>query len=85
MPSFLSTKAEMVVWGVLPIDQMRDHVPPVNLVAHLLPRPVLERTYGLTLPPPREGEQQDRPPTSEELLNAYGCELKGGECGRLKN
>ncbi|XP_043194133.1 large subunit GTPase 1 homolog [Amphibalanus amphitrite] len=72
MPSFLSTKAEMVVWGVLPIDQMRDHVPPVNLVAHLIPRPVLERTYGLMLPLPREGEQPDRPPTAEELLNAYG-------------
>ncbi|KAF0296125.1 Large subunit GTPase 1 [Amphibalanus amphitrite] len=72
MPSFLSTKAEMVVWGVLPIDQMRDHVPPVNLVAHLMPRPVLERTYGLMLPLPREGEQPDRPPTAEELLNAYG-------------
>ncbi|XP_037089887.1 large subunit GTPase 1 homolog [Pollicipes pollicipes] len=72
MPSFLSTKAEMVVWGVLPIDQMRDHVPPVNLVAHLVPRAVLERTYGIMLPPPREGEPPDRPPTSEELLNAYG-------------
>lgn len=72
MPSFLSTKAEMVVWGVLPIDQMRHHVEPVNLVAHLVPRAVLERTYGLMLPAPREGEPQDRPPTSEELLNAYG-------------
>lgn len=32
MPSFLASKAEMVVWGVLPIDQMRDHVGPINQV-----------------------------------------------------
>jgi len=72
MPSFLSSKAEMVIWGVLPIDQMRDHVAPVNQVAHLLPRRVLETTYSLKLPEPREGEEPDRPPTSEELLNTYG-------------
>ena len=32
MPSFVSTKDEMVIWGILPIDQMRDHVGPVNQV-----------------------------------------------------
>ena len=33
MPSFVSTKAEMVLNGFLPIDQMRDYVPPVSLVS----------------------------------------------------
>ena len=32
MPTFVSTKAEMVISGILPIDQMRDYVPPVALV-----------------------------------------------------
>jgi ribosome biogenesis GTPase A len=32
-PSFVSTKAEMVVSGILPIDQLRDHVPPVALIS----------------------------------------------------
>ena len=32
-PSFVSTKAEMVCSGILPIDQMRDHVGPVTLVS----------------------------------------------------
>ena len=73
MPSFVFTKAEMVVNGILPIDQMRDHVPPVNLVATLIPRRELEHTYGIMLPPPQEGEDPTRPPTAEELLNAYGC------------
>jgi hypothetical protein len=73
MPSFMFTKAEMVVNGILPIDQMRDHVPPVTLVASLIPRHELELTYGIMLPPPAEGEDPTRPPIAEELLNAYGC------------
>ena len=35
MPSFVSTQADMVVSGVLPIDQMRDFVPPVTLISFL--------------------------------------------------
>lgn len=35
MPSFVSTKAEMVCSGILPIDQLRDHVPPVTLISFL--------------------------------------------------
>ncbi|XP_017771082.1 PREDICTED: large subunit GTPase 1 homolog [Nicrophorus vespilloides] len=72
MPSFVFTKAEMVINGILPIDQMRDHVPPVNAVCHLIPRHVIEDKYGIMIALPMEGEDPDRPPTSEELLNAYG-------------
>uniref|UniRef100_A0A673CDU5 Large subunit GTPase 1 homolog n=1 Tax=Sphaeramia orbicularis TaxID=375764 RepID=A0A673CDU5_9TELE len=66
MPSFVSTKAEMICSGILPIDQMRDHVPAT------VPRCVLEGTYGINIIRPREDEDPDRPPTSEELLMAYG-------------
>uniref|UniRef100_A0A3B4ZI92 Large subunit GTPase 1 homolog n=1 Tax=Stegastes partitus TaxID=144197 RepID=A0A3B4ZI92_9TELE len=66
MPSFVSTKAEMICSGILPIDQMRDHVPAT------IPRHVLEGTYGINIIRPREDEDPDRPPTSEELLMAYG-------------
>uniref|UniRef100_UPI00398F7076 large subunit GTPase 1 homolog n=1 Tax=Pristiophorus japonicus TaxID=55135 RepID=UPI00398F7076 len=72
MPSFISTKAEMVCSGILPIDQMRDHVPPVSLVCQHIPRHVLEATYGINIIRPREDEDPDRQPTSEELLTAYG-------------
>uniref|UniRef100_A0A8C1XT41 Large subunit GTPase 1 homolog n=1 Tax=Cyprinus carpio TaxID=7962 RepID=A0A8C1XT41_CYPCA len=65
MPSFVSTKAEMICSGILPIDQMRDHVPTI-------PRSVLEGTYGINIIRPREDEDPDRPPTYEELLMAYG-------------
>uniref|UniRef100_A0A4W6DSX1 Large subunit GTPase 1 homolog n=1 Tax=Lates calcarifer TaxID=8187 RepID=A0A4W6DSX1_LATCA len=72
MPSFVSTKAEMICSGILPIDQMRDHVPAVSFVCQTIPRHVLEGTYGINIIRPREDEDPDRPPTSEELLMAYG-------------
>ncbi|KAJ8277183.1 hypothetical protein GJAV_G00072320 [Gymnothorax javanicus] len=84
MPSFVSTKAEMICSGILPIDQMRDHVPPISLISSLLsvlavcdvckniPRTVLEGIYGISIIRPREDQDPDRPPTAEELLMAYG-------------
>ncbi|XP_027320214.3 large subunit GTPase 1 homolog isoform X2 [Anas platyrhynchos] len=72
MPSFISTKAEMICSGILPIDQMRDHVPPISLVCQHIPRNILETTYGISIIRPREDEDPDRKPTAEELLTAYG-------------
>ncbi|KAM6257024.1 large subunit GTPase 1 homolog [Porphyrio hochstetteri] len=79
MPSFISTKAEMICSGILPIDQMRDHVPPISLISFAwayicqhIPRNVLEATYGINIIRPREDEDPDRKPTAEELLTAYG-------------
>ncbi|XP_050092608.1 large subunit GTPase 1 homolog [Anopheles aquasalis] len=71
MPSFCITKADMILNGILPIDQMRDHVPPVNLLCTLIPRHVLEDTYGIMIAKPLEGETPNRPPHSEELLLAF--------------
>jgi len=75
MPSFVSTKAEMILNGILPIDQMRDHVPAVTSLTALIPRHVLEDLYGLMLPTPSEGEDLNRSPTAEEFLNAHACTL----------
>lgn len=73
MPSFVNTKAEMILNGILPIDQMRDHVPAITLLTTFIPRHVLEDLYGFMLPVPMEGEDPERAPTAEELLNAHGC------------
>lgn len=72
LPSFCFTKAEMILNGILPIDQMRDHVPAVNTLCTLIPRHVLEDTYGILITKPLEGEDPNRPPHAEELLLAYG-------------
>ena len=40
----------MVLNGILPVDQLRDHVPSVNLMLQYIPTHVLEYKYGLVLP-----------------------------------
>lgn len=75
MPSFVLTKADMILNGILPIDQMRDHVPAVNILCSQIPRHTLEDKYGIIIAKPQEGEDPNRPPYAEELLLAYGCKL----------
>lgn len=69
MPSFVSTREEMVVAGVLPIDQLRDHTAPIRLVCSRIPSQILQKLYGIPLP-------QGRQPTPWELLDAFG-KLRG--------
>lgn len=76
MPSFVCTKADMVINGVLPLDQLRDFAPPVNQISGMIPKHIFEDKYGLLIASPKEGEDPDRPPTAEEILSAYGCKLK---------
>lgn len=75
MPSFVLTKADMILNGILPIDQMRDYVPPVNVLCAQIPRHTLEDKYGIMIARPQEGEDPNRPPFAEELLLAYGCQF----------
>jgi len=69
MPSMVNSKAGMVLQGILPIDQLRDHVPCMNLMIQHVPVHVLEAKYGLVL-------QQESQLTCEQLLGAYGV-LRG--------
>lgn len=48
-PSFVSTKAEMILNGILPIDQMRDHVPAVSLISFSIAQPWLRAWYLYSL------------------------------------
>uniref|UniRef100_A0A1L8DSK4 Large subunit GTPase 1 homolog n=1 Tax=Nyssomyia neivai TaxID=330878 RepID=A0A1L8DSK4_9DIPT len=72
MPSFVLTKAEMILNGILPIDQMKDHVSPINQLCTYIPRHILEDKYGIMIPKPIGIDDPNRPPHSEELLLAYG-------------
>jgi len=69
MPSVVNCKAGMVLQGILPIHQLKDHVPPMQLLLEFIPSHVLEARYGLVLK--AEGRV-----TVEELLGAYGT-LRG--------
>ena len=73
MPSICNSKAGMVLQGILPIDQLRDHVPVITLLLTFIPPHVLEAKYGLVLP--RENGAHTKL-TSEQLLTAYGT-LRG--------
>ena len=70
-PSFATTKAEMVVNGVLSIDQLREFTGPSQLVASRIPKWYLEWYYGIQMPKPKEGENPRRTPTATELLSTY--------------
>ncbi|CAF4672056.1 unnamed protein product, partial [Rotaria socialis] len=73
-PSFVSTKDELIVNGILPIDQMRDYIAPINLISFfLIPRTVLSYVYNIMLPLPKEGEDEKRPPTAVEFCATYAC------------
>lgn len=45
MPSMCNSKAGMVLQGILPIDQLRDHVPAINLMLEHIPTHVLESRW----------------------------------------
>ena len=61
-PSFVSSAAEMLVCGVLPINTMamRDALPPAALIAARVPRSVLDAVYGLPPRAARAGEEAAR-------------------------
>jgi large subunit GTPase 1 len=71
-PSFATTKADMVVNGVLPIDQLREVQGPAGLVAQRIPKYYLEAIYGINIKTRNvEGELVCRTPTASEFLCAY--------------
>ncbi|KAI8916506.1 ribosome biogenesis GTPase Lsg1 [Powellomyces hirtus] len=71
-PSFATTKADLVVNGILPIDQLREFTGPAGLVAARVPKRVVENIYGLKIRTrDAEGVDEDRQPNGTELLVAY--------------
>ena len=70
-PSITTTKEEMIVNGIISIDhQMRDHIPPIELVCCRVPRRVFELTYGLSFPK-LPGKQRMTFVTPENLLKTF--------------
>ncbi|CAF0762594.1 unnamed protein product [Brachionus calyciflorus] len=70
-PSFVSTRGELILNGILPIDQMRDYIEPMNLAIDHIPKTVFEMIYGINIPKPKEGQDQNRAPNAEEVASAY--------------
>uniref|UniRef100_A0A093UPD1 Large subunit GTPase 1 n=1 Tax=Talaromyces marneffei PM1 TaxID=1077442 RepID=A0A093UPD1_TALMA len=70
-PNFASTKAELVVNGILPIDQLREFTGPAGLVAHRIPKHFLEAVYGMKIYTRPVEEGGTGIPNANELLRAY--------------
>ncbi|RMJ28387.1 GTP-binding protein [Aspergillus sp. HF37] len=71
LPNFATTKAELVVNGVLPVDQQREFTGPAGLVAQRIPKQFLENLYGVTIHTRPLEEGGTGVPTASELLRAY--------------
>lgn len=70
-PNFASTKAELVINGVLPIDQLREFTGPAGLVAQRIPKHFLEAVYGVKILTRPLEEGGTGMPTANDLLRAY--------------
>ena len=79
-PNFVTSKAEMIINGILPIDQIRDFRPPINLLVTYIPLRVFQSVYSLILPSIKEISEKEFI-TSDQLLNAYSL-MKGFVTGR---
>ncbi|KAN0087062.1 hypothetical protein V8E54_000750 [Elaphomyces granulatus] len=70
-PNFATTKAELVVNGVLPIDQQREFTGPTALVAQRIPKHFLKAVYGMEIPTRPQEDGGTGVPTASEILRAY--------------
>ncbi|KAF9890951.1 hypothetical protein FE257_005208 [Aspergillus nanangensis] len=70
-PNFATTKADLVVNGVLPIDQQREFMGPAGLVAQRIPKHFVENVYGIKVNTRAIEEGGTGIPTANEVLRAY--------------
>lgn len=70
-PQFATSTGELIVDGVLPIDQMREYTAPAELVARRIPKDVLEGFYGVRIQTVTEEEGGTGQPTGLEMLTSY--------------
>ncbi len=73
MPNFAVSRAELILHGILPIDQLREWLSPTTLLIQLMPRDIIEGIYGIALPRPSIEEAADRLPTASELLSTFAA------------
>lgn len=71
-PQFATTAADLVVDGVLPIDQLREYTAPSELVAQRIPQDILEATYSISIPVSDSAKEGKENRTNGlDMLSAY--------------
>lgn len=73
-PNFVSSKAEMIISGILPIDQMKNAMHPIELICEKIPAHVFQSLYGIIFPKSDSNapDQADYKVSALELLSTYG-------------
>ena len=77
-PNIVSSKAEMIINGILPIDQMKDAVMPIASITSKIPAHVFESQYGIILIKTADDDDDNdeqnlnRKVSALELLTTYG-------------
>ena len=71
-PNVVSSKAEMIVNGILPIDELKEPIPPIAILTNRIPKYVFESIYSICLPKANDSEEEKQLTTAEELLTTYG-------------
>ena len=67
----------MLCAGILPINQMREYLPPANVITSRVPMHLIEATYGIKIRRDLDiKDNLDRPPTGSEMLCAL-CKTRG--------
>lgn len=69
------TQADMVVDGVLPIDQMREYSAPADLICRRIPKDILEGVYGIGIGVKLVEDGGTGEVTWEDLLSSYASEF----------
>lgn len=73
IPNLTMTKASMILAGILPIDNLTDYKPPMNLLLEKLPAKQLTKHYGISATCVTEARHTDRKGSPSHLfLTSYG-------------
>jgi len=72
-PSVVSSRAEMVCGGILPLNALKDHISPMELLAKRIPRAVFEETYNIVLPSKNTKGEERVYVTWQVCVCSLGC------------
>ncbi|UYV69188.1 LSG1 [Cordylochernes scorpioides] len=72
-PSFVNTKAELVINGIMPVDNITHYMKVFTLLAAMIPRHVFESVCKMVVDCPRDTGVDNTYATAEEILNALAC------------
>ena len=72
IPNLSMTKADMILHGILPIDNLTDCFPSMDKLLTQIPFAYIQKFYGIMASCVKEAKKQDRLSSSNQILSAFG-------------